>query len=158
MFIPIRYFHLSLKHFICFLFYLEAPRFFSKESWKETIITEGEALYEPCVTIAEPPMNVSWLRNGGVIKQGNVSGVLNFTSINRSHDGIYICLGVNEVATIKRTLSVVVLCKYTKHLTFSAVVLCKYTKHLTFSVVVLCKYTKHLTFSLKRVNTVFVIK
>ena len=57
-------------------------------------------------------MTVIWIKDGFSLLNGTNSSTLNIGSINRLQGGIYSCEGTNNVATIRRSICVSVVCKY----------------------------------------------
>ena len=93
---------------------LEPPSFVVNVTYRERIIREGTNLTENCATVGELGMSVKWIKDEFLVaKEGINSSTLTISNIDRCQDGMYSCVGTNNLTTIRRWINVSVICKYT---------------------------------------------
>ena len=68
-------------------------------------ISQSESVTLSCKSDGVPEPIISWLRNGVVVKSGDIeSSFLVITSASESHTGTYTCLGRNDAGVHSDTI------------------------------------------------------
>ncbi|KAG8556198.1 hypothetical protein GDO81_017962 [Engystomops pustulosus] len=100
------------KHFI--LNVLEPPQINGSENTDELSVVVNHQLHLSCHTVGFPPPVITWLKDGQILSQTdslhfmNARQILQITSAQEEHIGLYSCLVSNQAGEAKKEFAVTV--------------------------------------------------